>query len=191
MSDADVRPRGGRPRDPACDEAILRSTREVFAEDGYAGVTVEGIAARAGVGKATIYRRYSTKAHLVVEAIRDAAVVEDHLPDTGDLRADLITMMEPLADHLRGEHAKLLTTFAMERVRNPELAEEFNRSVIGKKREHMRRLVEAAVQRGELRADADVELIAESLPAFLWHHAVYNVPITHDLLERVLDLALR
>jgi AcrR family transcriptional regulator len=191
QGEAEVRPRAGRPRDPACDEAILRATREAFTESGYAGVSVEGIAARAGVGKATIYRRYSTKAHLVVEAIRDGAIVEDHLPDTGNLRADLITMMKPLADHLRGDNAKLLTTFAMERMRHPDLAEEFNRSVIGQKREHMRRLVEAAVERGELRPDADVELVAESLPAFLWHHAVYNLEITADLLDRVLDLALR
>ena len=76
-------------------------------------------------------------------------------------------------------------------MRHPELAEEFDRSVIGKKREHMRHLVEAAVERGELRPDADVELVAESPPAFLWHHAVYNLPITDDLLDRVLDLALR
>src|SRR5262249_35671789 len=168
-----------------------RATRDAFTEAGYAGVSVEGIAARAGVGKATIYRRYSSKAHLVVEAIRDGAVIEDHLPDTGDLRADLITMMKPLADHLRGDNAKLLTTFAMERMRHRELAEEFSRSVIGQKREHLRRLVIAAVERGELRADTDVDLVAEALPAFLWHHAVYNLPITDDLLERVLDVVLR
>ncbi|HMK11445.1 MAG TPA: TetR/AcrR family transcriptional regulator [Acidimicrobiales bacterium] len=190
IGEADLR-RTGRPRDPACDQAILRATREVFAEEGYAGVSVEGIAARAGVGKATIYRRYSTKAHLVVEAIRDGAAVEDFAPDTGDLRADLLTMMQPLASALRGENAKLLTTFAMERMRNPELAEEFNRSIIGRKREHVRQLVAGAAARGELRPGADVDLIAEALPAFLWHHAVYNLPITDDLLDRVLDLALR
>ena len=49
----------------------------------------------------------------------------------------------------------------------------------------------AAIERGELPPDTDVELIAESLPAFLWHHAVYNLEITADLLDRVLDLALR
>ena len=190
VSESDVR-RTGRPRDPACDEAILRATREVFAEEGYAGVSVEGIAARAGVGKATIYRRYTSKAHLVVEAIRDGAAIEDFAPDTGDLRADLLTMMQPLASALRGENAKLLTTFAMERVRHPDLGEEFNRSIIGRKREHVRALVAAAAARGELRPGADVDLIAEALPAFLWHHAVYNLPITDDLLERVLDLALR
>ena len=81
-----------------------------------------------------------------------ARVVEDHLPDTGDLRADLITMMQPLADHLRGDNAKLLTTFAMERMRHPDLAEEFNRSVIGQEaRAHAALGHAAAVERGELR----------------------------------------
>ena len=60
----------GRPRDPACDAAILQATLDVFAEEGYAGVSIDGVAARAGVGKATIYRRYSSKAELVVEAVR-------------------------------------------------------------------------------------------------------------------------
>ena len=63
--------------------------------------------------------------------------------------------------------------------------------MIGQKREHMRRLVEAAIERESSRPDADVELIAEAPPAFLWHHAVYNLEITADLLDRVLDLALR
>ena len=75
-----------------------------------------------GVGKATIYRRYSSKAELVVEAVRCGAQLDDWLPDTGDLRADLTSMMQPLLDRLRGDDAKLLTTFAVERLRDPELA---------------------------------------------------------------------
>src|SRR4051794_12263274 len=81
----DVPLRGGRPRDPACDAAILRAAVEVFVECGYAGVSMEGVAARAGVGKATIYRRYASKAQLVVDAVRCGLSVDDHLPDTGDL----------------------------------------------------------------------------------------------------------
>lgn len=191
VSEAEAKRRGGRPRDPACDEAILRATRELFAQDGYAGVSIEGIAARAGVGKATVYRRYESKAHLVVEAVRSGPDVEEVLPDTGNLRADLLAMMRPLAARLQGDESKLLTTFAIERMRHAELAEEFNRSVIGMKRVHMRRLVQAAVDRGDLHADTDVELVSEALPAYLWHHAVYSLPITDDLLERVLDVVLR
>jgi AcrR family transcriptional regulator len=183
-------PRAGRPRDPACDAAILQATIDAFVVDGYAGVSMEGVAARAGVAKATVYRRYAGKAELLVEAVRCGASMDDHLPDTGDLRADLLAMMQPLADRLRSTDGKLLTMFAVERFRNPDLAEEFDRSVIGKKREHVRRLVRSAVARGELPPDADVELIAEATPAFLWHHALNGLPIGSDLVGRILDVVL-
>lgn len=186
----DVPARPGRPRDPACDAAILQATLDVFAEDGYAGVSIDRVAGRAGVGKATIYRRYSSKAELVVEAVRCGAHVDDWLPDTGDLRADLTSMMQPLIDRLRGDDAQLLTTFALERVRNPELGEQFDRLVIGKKREHLRHLVASAIARGDLPADVDVDLIAEAPPALIWHHALYGLPLDDNLLKRILDTVL-
>lgn len=190
IREEDVAARPGRPRDPACDAAILRAALDVFAEDGYAGVSMDGVAARAGVGKATIYRRYSSKAELIVEAVRCGAALDDRLPDTGDLRADLTSMMQPLIDRLRGDDAKLLLMFAVERQRAPELQAQFNRSVIGQKREHLRHLVASAIERGELPADSDVELIAEIPPALIWHHALYGLPMGDDLLERILDLFL-
>jgi AcrR family transcriptional regulator len=190
ISEDDVHARTGRPRDPACDAAILQAALDIFAEEGYERVSMDGVAARAGVGKATIYRRYSSKAELVVEAVRCGVQMGDTLPDTGDLRADLTSLMQPLLDRLRGPDAKLMTAFALERMRSPELAEEFDRSVIGKKREHIRKLVAAAVERGDLPADADVELISEGPPAFLWHHALYGLPMDDGLLGRVLDLVL-
>jgi AcrR family transcriptional regulator len=190
ISEEDIRVRAGRPRDPACDAAILQAALDIFAEHGYDGVSMDGVAARAGVGKATIYRRYSSKAELVVEAVRCGAQMEDWLPDTGDLRADLLSMMKPLLDRLCGPDAKLLLTFALERLREPELGEEFERSVIGKKREHIRHLVRAAIERGDLPADADAELIAEGPAAFLWHHAIYGLPMDDALLPRILHVVL-
>ncbi|MGZ4688907.1 MAG: TetR/AcrR family transcriptional regulator [Acidimicrobiia bacterium] len=190
IREEDVRSRPGRPRDPACDAAILQATLDIFAESGYGGVSIDGVAARAGVGKATIYRRYASKAELVVEAVRCGAKVDDWLPDTGDLRADLVSMMQPLIDRLRGDDAKVLTTFALERLHHTDLREQFNRSVIGKKREHIRHLVAAAAERGELPPDADVELIAEAPSALIWHHALYGLPLDDHLLERILNLIL-
>jgi AcrR family transcriptional regulator len=186
----DVRPRPGRRRDPACDEAILRATVDAFVDEGYAGVSIEGVAARAGVGKATIYRRFASKAELVAEAVRATACIDDNLVDTGDLRADLISMLSPMVERLRGPDGKLLLTFAAERVGNPDLAAAFERSVIGAKRVHVRKLLDEAVERGELAADADLELIAESGPAIIWHHALYGLPLDDDLPSRILDLAL-
>jgi len=187
---AEVRRKAGRPRDPACDEAILRATLDAFAANGYTGLRIEGVAARAGVAKATVYRRFPTKADLVVEAIKAGLQIEDVLPDTGDLRADLVAMMRPLMHHLRGDHGQLLTTFAAERVRNPDLAEAFDRAVVGRKREHMRHVVQAAVDRGDLPPDADVDLIAEAGPAYVWHHALYGLPLDDDLPERIVRMIL-
>jgi Tetracyclin repressor-like, C-terminal domain len=82
--------------------------------------------------------------------------------------------MRPLADRLRGDDRTLLTTFAVERVRNPDLAEQFDRSVIGKKREHPRELIASAIERGNLPPGSDIDLIAEAPAAFLWHHTLYD-----------------
>ena len=185
-----LRPRPGRRRDPACDEAILKATIDAFVDEGYAGVSIEGVAGRAGVGKATIYRRFASKAELVAEAVRVTACIDDHLVDTGDVRADLISMLTPMVERLRGPDGKLLLTFAAERVGNPDLAAAFERSVIGAKRVHVRKLLAAAVERGELPADADIELIAEAAPAIIWHHALYGLPLDGDLPKRIFDLVL-
>lgn len=182
--------KGGRPRDPVCDEAILAATLSLFAEVGYAGVSIEGVAARAGVGKATVYRRYPDKAHMVVEAVRVGACIVDNLPDTGDLRADLTTMLTGLIELLRGPMGPLLLAFAAERICNPALDEEFKRSVIGAKRTHIRHLIKSAIARGELAPDADVEVIAEAGTALVWHLAFNRVPLSKDLPRRVVSTLL-
>jgi AcrR family transcriptional regulator len=187
---ADEQSRPGRRRDPSLDTAILAATLDTFAQEGYAGVSIEGVAAKAGVGKATIYRRWPSKAELVVEAVRCGAYVDDHLPDTGDVRADLAAMMRNMLDRLRGEDGQVMLTFAAERLRNPELAAEFERSVIGHKRTHMHRIIAAAVARGELPEDIDIELVGEAGPAIVWHHALYGLALDDGLPERILDVVL-
>jgi AcrR family transcriptional regulator len=186
----DARPRPGRRRDPSRDEAILAATLALFGEVGYAGVSIEGVAARAGVGKATIYRRYASKAQLVVEAVRVGACLGDHLPDTGDVRSDLEAMLRTMLDRLQGAGGPVLLVFAAERLRHPELAAEFQRSVVGAKRAHARSLLAAAVRRRELPADTDIDLVAEAGPALVWHHALNGLALTDDLPARILTLLL-
>src|ERR1700710_2802836 len=109
--------RAGRPRDPSRDEAIVAATLAIFAEEGYAGVTIEGVAARAGVGKATVYRRWVSKEQLVVDAVKLGCHLTDHLPDTGDVRADLASMLHGLIDKLRSDNGPVLVAFMAERLR--------------------------------------------------------------------------
>jgi AcrR family transcriptional regulator len=186
----DERPRPGRRRDPTRDTAIVDATLAVFVEEGYSALTIEGVAARAGVGKATIYRRYSSKAELVVDAVRAGAGIADGLPDTGDVRADLAAMLRPLLTKLKSGHGDVLITLLTERLRNPDLDEEFVRSVVGEKRAHMRGLIRSAVERGDLPADTDIEVVAEAGPAIVWHHALHGLPLPDDLPERIVAIVL-
>jgi AcrR family transcriptional regulator len=150
-------------------------------------MSIEGVAARAGVGKATIYRRYPSKAPLLVDAIRNRLHLVEQLPDSGDLRADLLAMLKPLVGSLRSGDGPLLIAFMTERVREPELNDEFGRCVVGHKKVHLRKLVRDAVERGDLPADTDVDLVAELGPALIWHHALGNGPVDPDLAERIVD----
>jgi AcrR family transcriptional regulator len=184
------RQRPGRHRDPSLDEAILAATLAMFTEQGFAGVSIEGVAARAGVAKATIYRRFPTKVALLVEAIKEGACLTDYLPDTGDVRSDLANMLTKLMDILRSDLGPVLAAFAAERIRYPLLDEEFKRSVIGAKRAHIRYLVAAAIERGDLPGGVDVDVVAEAGPALLLHHALNGLPISDDLPRRIIDVVL-
>jgi hypothetical protein len=84
----------------------------------------------------------------------------------------------------------MMRAFMCERSREPELAAEWERSVVGRKREHVRMLIAAAISRGELAADTDVELVAEIPAAIVWHHALNALPITDELVERAVHHAL-
>lgn len=179
--------RAGRRRDPEVDAAILDAALELFQQDGYRGVTIEGVAARAGVGKASVYRRYPTRAALVVHAARERLCLIHDLVDTGDLRADLLALILPLIDRLSGPQGPMLTAFMCERTRDAELSAEWERSVIGRKREHVRALIVAAIDRGDLPPDTDVELTAELPSAVIWHHALNGLPVDRALADRILD----
>jgi len=84
----------------------------------------------------------------------------------------------------------VLLAFAAERIHYPALDEEFNRSVIGAKRAYFRYLLKSAIERGDLPADTDVEVLAEAGPALMWHHALNRLPLTDDLPRRVVDMAV-
>src|SRR6266700_5147281 len=89
-------PRRGRPREHAVDKAILAAAVDLLAEVGYARLTMDQIAARAGVGKASVYLRWPNKVALVAEAIQQHSAVVPDVPDTGSLRQDMLTFLRAL-----------------------------------------------------------------------------------------------
>lgn len=149
----------GRPRSEEAHQAILRAALELLGRVGYSGLTVEGVAARAGVGKATIYRRWPSKLPLVIEAFHELPQLED--ADTGSLAGDLRSMLRSYL-HLFNETplAAVLPSLAGERRHNPELSELLD-PVLRQRRRPLVAALERAQRRGELAPDLDLDLAAD------------------------------
>jgi AcrR family transcriptional regulator len=152
-------PAAGRPRSEEAHKAILEATLELLVEVGFSALTVEGVATRAGVGKATIYRRWPSKLPLVIEAFSLLPGLED--VDTGDLVDDLNRMLRSYLQLFNQTAlATVLPSLAGERAHNPALSELFD-PVIKSRRRPLVRALERAVARGELPEDLDLELAAD------------------------------
>lgn len=159
------RPQRGRPRDPGVDAAILTAAMELLGEVGYARLTMDQVAARAGVSKASLYLRWANKVALVAEAIGHRARPVPEVPDTGRLPRD---MREFLLTLLRSKAAASMAVAAVggEIASNPELRAAWRRGVAGSLLGAVRTIVDRAVERGELPAESDVELLS-ALPLAL------------------------
>jgi AcrR family transcriptional regulator len=158
----------GRRRDPVVDAAILGAAVDLLGEVGYARLTMEHVASRAGVGKASLYLRWPSKVALVAEAIRRRAGVVPEIPDTGSLPQDMRTFLEGLLRaRRRGEQA--IAAVSGEVASNPELAAAWRYGLAGTLLAGVRTIVARAVDRGELAASSDVELLS-MLPLALLQH---------------------
>jgi AcrR family transcriptional regulator len=149
----------GRPRSEEAHQAILDATLELLVEVGFSALTVEGVASRAGVGKATIYRRWASKLPLVVEAFGQLPGFEEI--DTGSVGEDLKQMLRGYLQAFNTTPlATALPSLAGERAHNPELSELFD-PVSKQRRRPLVRALERGVSRGELPRDLDLELAAD------------------------------
>ena len=161
MTSATLRPRGpGRPRDERADRAILDAALELLAEVGPTGLSVEEVAARAGVSKATIYRRFQTKDDLVVGCLSGLAVaLPDGMPD-GDVHDRLVFLVERWWDsYVVSPNGQVFHRVLAHAKSNPRLFEAFYDEVIEPRRELFRSVLRGAVASGEIRPDADLELV--------------------------------
>jgi AcrR family transcriptional regulator len=180
----------GRPRSPEADRAILRATVDLLADEGYGGVTMEGVAARAGVGKATVYRRWPCKSALVVDAVDACRESGSQPPDTGSIREDLLVFVRGFMHHLRTSDAgRVMPALVAELARSPELADAFREGFVQPRRAKVLHAVRRGVERGDVREDVDADLVADGVVALLMHRfLVTGMEIDDDLPARVVDL---
>jgi AcrR family transcriptional regulator len=149
----------GRPRSEEAHNAILEATLDLLAEVGFSSLTVEGVATRAGVGKATIYRRWPSKLPLVVEAFGQLPGFEE--VDTGNLADDLKKMLRGYIQAFNTTAlSAVLPSLAGERSHDPELSRVFD-PVSKSRRQPLQHAFERAVERGEISSQIDLELAAD------------------------------
>jgi AcrR family transcriptional regulator len=179
----------GRPRSEAAHQAILDATLELLAEVGFSALTVEGVAQRAGVGKATIYRRWPSKLPLVVEAFGQLPAFED--VDTGRLEADLKAMLTSyLKSFLATPLATVYPSLAAERRHNPELGELLD-PLLRDRRRPLDAALRRAVLRGELAPDLDLELASDLIVGPVAVRLFFRgTTIKPDMVGPMVDMAL-
>jgi AcrR family transcriptional regulator len=179
----------GRPRSEEAHQAILDATLALLAEVGFSALTVEGVAGRAGVGKATIYRRWPSKLPLVVEAFGGLPSFED--ADLGSLAADLKAMLRAYLELFnKTPLAAVLPALASERAHDPALAELFD-PVLRQRRSPLTRALERAVARGEVPADLDLDLAADLIVGPIAVRLFFTGrKVTTRMVDPMVDLAL-
>jgi AcrR family transcriptional regulator len=182
-------PSAGRPRSEEAHQAILDATLELLAEVGFSALTVEGVASRAGVGKATIYRRWASKLPLVVEAFGQLPALED--ADTGSVERDLKTMLRSYLDLFhKTSLATVLPSLAGERAHNSELSKIFEPVMKGR-RQPLVRALQRAVARGDLPRELDLELAADLVVGPIAVRLFFTGrPLHPDMVDPIVDLAL-
>jgi len=165
--------RRGRPRSRTAHAAILAAAVALVREVGYDALAIEGIAARAGVGKATVYRHWPSKELLVAEAI-ERLVLAIPIPDTGGLEGDVLSMMRvTVRMYADPGTATLLPALVAAVARSAHVAEAVRSGMTAGWHAAMGAVLRRAVARGEARADADVELALELLAGPLFYRYLW------------------
>ena len=159
----------GRPRDAAVDGAIIQAALEMLDEVGLQAVSMDGVAARAGVSKATIYRRWGSREDLLIDAVASlVAAVE--VPETDDIRTDLITLLERLRVFMSDvKGGSIFPWLVGEVAAGTEVGRHYAEAVILPRRAMIAQVISRAIQNGSLRPDLNVQLAVDMIsgPALL------------------------
>ena len=184
--------RPGRPRDARAHQAIIDATLALLRTDGYTKVTIEAIAAKAGVGKTTIYRRWPSKGPLVIEAI-SGLIHLGPMIDTGDTAKDLAAflraVMNALGAQLVGGTIPGLTA---DMANDPDVAVPFRQFIIEPKRARLAAILDRAEARGELVGPADRELVLDMMIGpILWRALLTGGALDAEVAERIVAKVVR
>lgn len=181
----------GRKRDHTRDPQILEAAIDVLAETGFDGMTIDMVAARAKAGKATIYRRWPSKADLVLDAVaymKAGELDQEHLPDTGTLRGDLVAMIRPRSIEEGERKLRIMGGLFGMIANSPELADAVHSAIIEPRAAVNRLFLRRAIERGEISPDCDVDTLAVLAPAMAaFRVLVQKKPVDAEYLISLID----
>ncbi len=183
--------RRGRPRSDRVHRAILDATNELLVAEGFTRLRLEHVAARAGVGKATIYRRWPTKEALCLDLLMELASPHLAIADTGDTRAELLAAtMNAVEGLTETPFGPVIRALLAQIAGNPALGDPFRATVVQARRDEVGRVIERGIARGDLRPDADPEVATELLVGPVYFRLIFGGELDAAFAGRVVDSLL-
>lgn len=187
--------RTGRPRSEKSHHAILKAAQEILIKDGLQGITMEGVAALAGVGKTTIYRRWKTKEDLIAEVLESISN-DVEIPDSGSTLADLQALTENLSrsvNAIYGISLPPVIKILIGIVENTQLMEVYRRHFILPRRNALIFILERGKSRGEIRSEVNTGTIVDMIVGAYFYSTVIfpNSPTSSNSLSEVVTLLMK
>jgi AcrR family transcriptional regulator len=191
-SEISSQPKRGRPRSEEVEQSILRAASELLRECGFASMSIEEVAARAGVGKASIYRRWSSKGALALEAFLSEFFVTQPLVDTGSIEGDMfVTLMAWVRAVSGTPDGRTLVSLIAEAQLDPGLADAWRNGVVVPSRTRQLPMIERAIARGEIPSGSDIDVIMDMLYGPAYHRLLHwHLPLSEDFVRRVVAVVV-
>ena len=182
----------GRPRCESIQQKILQTTYEMLNEVGFNELTIEGIAARAEVGKPTIYLRWSNKASLVMDAFLAATTAELAFPDTGSVIEDVRLQMQQLVKLMNSPKGQIIATIIGGGQTDPELIEAFRCNWLLARRTEAKKAIERGIDRGELPVGLNLELAIDLLYSPLFYRLLLrHQALSDNFVDELIGMAMK
>jgi AcrR family transcriptional regulator len=183
--------RPGRPREQSYDQAILDAALEILNAKGYADLTIDGVAAKAGVGRPTIYRRWPSKPALIIAALTQSPGASA-VPDTGRVRDDLLAFVRDQVRLMDAPGSRRITAgLVADLVADPELAETYLADYVGMRRSAVYEALQRGIDRGEVRSGADLPFVYDMLIGpLLMRSVVRGEHLGRAMAEQTVDAVL-
>jgi AcrR family transcriptional regulator len=181
----------GRPRSEQARQAILRSTLKLLGENGFSDLTIEDVAERASVGKATVYRWWPDKGALIADAFASSTTHKLHFPDTGSIDTDMSRQMRQLVKVFRSPRGRIVSAILAAGQSDKDLIAAFRDRFLRPRRQEAYATLRRAVLRGELRKDIDPDLLLDSLygPIYM-RFLIQHDRLTPEFVDHLCELVL-